>query len=332
MRNLIVTFLSIVLLYVGLFVGWQFFQKYEAERDERAVQMHMVQKATDCLESGDWDCAEKAIRGLLRDAPHDSNLQLHLAGILYEQERFEECIRFIDSIGTKTPDFEFLKNKSALLIKEREELGFEGSMHFRVEFEGHPSKSDVMEALAVLEVAYDSLCHLFDFRPKHKMSLVLYKSNDYQGLGPRPEWVGAVFDGKLRIPVEMMQYREVYRPVIFHELTHSFVRAMTRSKIPLWVNEGIAQVVDASRTGKPRPEGAAPSMAALTEPFVKEPSADVALRLYWYSQRMVERLLARDPSFVHFREFIQSLHKMETDEALMKFYGVKTEQLLDEVK
>ena len=46
---------------------------------------------------------------------------------------------------------------------------------------------------------------------------------------------------------------------------------------------------------------------------------------------MVERLLARDPSFVHFREFIQDLRKMDTDDALMKFYGVKTDQLLDEV-
>ena len=65
---------------------------------------------------------------------------------------------------------------------------------------------------------------------------------------------------------------------------------------------------------------------------MKEPSADVAERLYWYSQKMVERLLARNPNFVHFREFIQSLRTMETDEALLKFYGVKTAQLLDEVK
>ena len=77
-------------------------------------------------------------------------------------------------------------------------------MHFRVEFERNPSKSDVMEALAVLEVAYDSLCNLFDFRPENKMSLVLYRSREYQGMGPRPDWVAAVFDGKLRVPVEMM--------------------------------------------------------------------------------------------------------------------------------
>jgi hypothetical protein len=164
------------------------------------------------------------------------------------------------------------------------------------------------------------------------MHLVLYRSSEYQGMGPRPEWVGAIFDGKLRIPVGMMQYRELYRPVLFHELTHAFIRAMTRSHVPFWVNEGIAQVVDASRTALPRPEGAVPTLDALTAPFVKESRSDNAERLYWYSQRMVERLLARNARFVYFRDFIQSMHKMGDEEALQKFYGVTAAQLLDEVR
>ncbi len=313
-------------------LGVKLFVAKNAEMAEFKRHEALVAEASECLESADWKCAEMAIRELLCDAPHDTNLQLHLAGILFEQERYDDCIAHIDTLGYSSADLDYLKKKSAQLLREIAELGVERSMHFRVEFEGRPSKSDVMEALAVLEVAYDSLCTLFDFRPENKMSLVLHKSSEYQGVGPRPEWVAAVFDGKLRVPVEMMQYREVYRPVLFHELTHSFVRSMTRAKVALWINEGIAQVVDGSRTNNPRPAGAAPSLQSLTEPFVKEPSEDKALLLYWYSQKMVERLLARNPSFVHFREFIQSLRDMETDDALKKFYGVKTSQLLDEVK
>ena len=328
MRNLIITFLSMILVALGV----KLFVAKNAEKAEFIRHETLVNEAMECLGAADWKCAENAVRGLLCDAPHDTNLQLHLAGILFEQERYEDCIRLIDSLGYADGDFGFLKKKSAQLIREIDELGVERSMHFRVEFEGNPSKSDVMEALAVLEVAYDSLCNLFDFRPENKMSLVLYRSREYQGMGPRPDWVAAIFDGKLRVPVEMMHYREIYRPVLFHELTHSFVRAMTRAKVALWINEGIAQVVDGSRTQNPRPAGAPPSLNSLIEPFVKEPSADVAERLYWYSQKMVERMLARNPDFVHFREFIQSLHTMETDEALLKFYGVKTAQLLDEVK
>ena len=328
MRNLIVTFLSmiaVVFLVRTVISG-------KAEMDSFRKHEALVAEVNECLDAGEWNCAEKAVRELLSDAPHDTNLQMHLAIILYEQERYEECRNYIATLKFDCRDMKLLDAKAASLMREMAELGIERSMHFRVEFEGNLSKRDVMEALAVLEVAYDSLCRLFDFHPENKMHLVLYESPQYQGVGPRPEWVGAVYDGKLRIPVNVMEYQEVYRPMFFHELTHAFVRAMTRRHVPLWVNEGIAQVIDASRTGKPRPEGSVPSIEALTEPFVNENNTSNALRLYWYSQRMVEQLLRRNSDFTRFRDYIQAMGKKSPDEALQEFYGVTAQQLLDEVR
>ena len=328
-KNWIGRVVCLLLIYVFMFVGYQF---YEKKVEERFRYENMIHETNECLRIGDWKCAEKNVRELLKSEPNDTNLQMHMAGILFEQERYKECINYIETLSFKHQDLDYLVKKSNALEQELKNLGVEKSMHFRLEFDGGPSKKDVMEALAVLEVAYDSISNLFDYLPENKMSLVLYEDKEYQGTGPRPDWVAAVFDGKLRVPVNLMAYREVYRPVLFHELTHSFVRAMTHANVPCWMNEGIAQVVDGSRTNLPRPEGVAPSLQSLSEPFVKEPSEEKALLLYWYSQKMVERLLARNPSFVHFREFVQNLRNMETDDALEKFYGVKTSQLLDEVR
>lgn len=328
MKNLI----SIVIGIIVLLVGARWYMQQSAAKEAFDKHEALIAETNECLDMAEWNCAEKNVRALLKESPDDQNLQLHLAGILYEQERYEECIAYIQSRNFTNADFDFLKQKSESLIREMQELQLERSMHFRVEFEGRPARKDIMEALAVLEVAYDSLCHLFDFRPENKMHLVLYESSQYQGVGPRPEWVGAVFDGKLRIPVNVMAYREIYRPMFFHELTHAFVRAMTRYHVPLWVNEGIAQVIDASRTGMQRPEGGAPSIEALTTPFVNENSTAVAVKLYWYSQAMVERLLARNSSLIHFRDFIQNMRSLGDDKALQKYYGVTVQQLLDEVK
>ena len=175
---------------------------------------------------------------------------------------------------------------------------------------------------------------MFEFVPENKISLVLYEAPDYQGLGQRPKWVAAVFDGKLRVPANMMAYREVYRPVLFHELTHAFVRAMTRANVPLWMNEGIAQVIDASRTGIERPQGAAPSLKSLTEPFVKQHNTDAALKLYWYSQRMVEELLARggNEGFRKFAKCVQEIRKLGVDGALEKYFGTTSKELLELVQ
>lgn len=323
--------LTIVVCIVGLLAFARFAHNRIVENEAVGKHNSLVTEATECMDAGQWKCAETSIGALLQETPDDKNLQLHMAGILFEQERYEDCIAYIEKLGYTSNELDFLRKKSRMLLDEMKNLQLERSYHFRLEFEGNPSRNDILEALSVLEVAYDSLCRLFEFYPENKMHLVLYQSADYQGLGPRPDWVGAVFDGKLRVPVGLMQRREVYRPILFHELTHSFIRAMTRTKVPLWLNEGIAQVVDASRNGAERPAGGKPSLQALTELFVKENNTDVALKLYWYSQKMVENLLRRNSSFPHFRDFIQSLRYLEVDESLKKFYGVTSQQLLDEV-
>lgn len=326
----------LVLLYAARTVAT--YRESARKFEERET---LVKEASECLDAGEWKCAEDNVRLLLQESPQDTNLQLHLAGIFFEQERYEECIAYVDSLGYVEKDFKYLKEKSISLLKEMAELGIEKSMHFRVEFEGSLSQRDVMEALAVLEVAYDSLSRLFDFNPENKIHVVLHESEEFQGMGPRPDWVGAVFDGKLRVPVNVMQYQEVYRPMLFHELTHAFVRAMTRAKVPLWLNEGIAQVIDASRNDKPKPEGDRPSLKALTEPFVEQKNKDVAVKLYWYSQKMVEALLYRNGAtygsgaaaeeMKTLRACIQDLRFLETDEALQKHFGLTASQLLERV-
>lgn len=324
---------GLLLMYVLMFVGYQYWQKKVEERFEYE---HMITVTNECIRVGDWKCAEKNVRELLKAEPNDTNLQMHMAGILFEQERYQECISYIETLNFKHKDLDYLVEKSNLLEQEMAQLGVEKSMHFRLEFDGGPSKKDVMEALAVLEVAYDSISNLFDFLPENKMSLVLYQDREFQGVGARPDWVAAVFDGKLRVPVNLMAYREVYRPVLFHELTHAFVRAMTHANVPCWMNEGIAQVIDGSHNNEERPSGAYPSIKSLRKSFVNEKDAEQATKLYWFSKRMVEELLRRDggglEAFRNFAKCLQDLRELGTDGALQKYYGTTAKDLLESVR
>ncbi|MBR6453520.1 MAG: hypothetical protein IKS97_02895 [Fibrobacter sp.] len=323
----------LLLMYVLMFVGYQYWQK---KVEERFRYEDMVAMTNECIRVGDWKCAESNVRELLKSEPNDTNLQMHMAGILFEQERYQECISYIETLNFKHKDLDYLVEKSKLLEQEMAQLGVEKSMHFRLEFDGGPSKKDVMEALAVLEVAYDSISNLFDFLPENKMCLVLYQDKEFQGVGPRPDWVGAVFDGKLRVPVNMMAYREVYRPVLFHELTHAFVRAMTHAHVPCWMNEGIAQVVDGSHNNEEHPTGAVPSIESLRKSFVKETDTGKAKKLYWYSRRMVEELLLRDgggpEAFRKFAKCLQDLRELKMDGALQKYYGITAQDLLETIR
>ncbi|MDY6330435.1 MAG: hypothetical protein SPL52_02930 [Fibrobacter sp.] len=326
---------AIVFIVCFIFVAFGFIT-YSRENAKFEKHEAIIKETNECLAAGDWKCAERNVRELLKTEPNDTNLRMHLAGLLLEQERYKECLNYIESLDFKSEKLDYFAEKAKRLEQEMENLGVEKSMHFRLEFDGSPSKKDVMEALAVLEVAYDSISNLFDFLPENKMSLVLYQDKEYQGVGPRPDWVAAVFDGKLRVPVNLMAYREVYRPVLFHELTHSFVRSMTRAQVPLWMNEGIAQVVDGSHNDEPRPIGSYPNLKSLTEPFVNESNTEKAKKLYWYSRRMVEELLKRDgggaDAFLNFAKCLQDLHELGTDGALKKHYGMTAWDLLESVK
>lgn len=323
--------IAVVSALIALVYGVHQIRLRLAENTSIEKRNAVIDETNECIEVGEWKCAERNLQILLNESPDDRNLQLHMANVIFEQERYEDCVAYIAGLGYSNQDLEFLVKKSQSLIQEMEHLGLERSYHFRVEFDGSPSRNEVLEALSVLEVAYDSLCGLFEFYPENKLSVVLHEAAGYGGIGIRPDWVGAVFDGKLRVPVNLMQNREVYRPVLIHELTHAFVRSMNRTKIPLWLNEGIAQVVDASRNDVPRPAGEKPSLSALTEPFVKESRKAEAVKLYWYSQRMVEGMLRRNSSFAHFKDFMQELRKLDADDALQKYYGTTSQQLLDEV-
>ena len=336
-RPSISVFLALFLGVVALGYGIHAYKTVTQRNRTIEESNRLVDEFNECQEAADWKCAERTVRALLSKTPDDRNLQLHLAGTLYEQERYEECISYIGTLNYRNDDLDFLEKKSKSLLKEMAELGIARSMHFRLEFEGRPNRNDVLEALSVLEVAYDSLCHLFDFRPENKMHVVLYQSSEYQGIGPRPEWVGAIFDGKLRIPVGMMQYRELYRPVIFHELTHAFVRAMTRAKVPLWLNEGIAQLVDGSRNDQERPSGSPPSLETLVAPFVGESQTDEAIKLYWYSLEMVRNLfraeggLASKGQFLKFRACVQDFYRKDVDQSLKEHYGTTSRELWERV-
>lgn len=319
-----------LVVFAGYFLHhYRGYRKMAAEVDSFNS---LVEEANECLATYDWKCAERSTRALLKEKPDDEVLQTNLAWILLEEERYGECLAYIDGLSIHSDNLDMMKQKAKLLQQEMEELHLEKSFHFRLEYDGNPSRSNVMEALAVLEVAYDSLSTLFDFRLENKIALVLYQAANHTGIGPRPDWVGAVFDGKLRVPENVMDYSGVYRPMLFHELTHCFLRGMTHSQIPFWVNEGIAQVVDASRNDVEKPAGAKPSLKDLENAFVQQDRRDVAEKLYWYSQKMVEGMLARNGSLVYFRKYIQDLKKMGNEKALKQYYGVTAEQLLEEVR
>jgi len=125
------------------------------------------------------------------------------------------------------------------------------SSHFVLRFEGSQS-SDVFreQLLSALESHYQDLAHIFGSEPRSSVQVVLYTSQAFFDVTRAPTWIGALNDGKLRIPLHGLDSvtPELSR-IVRHELTHTFVNQLSAGRCPAWLNEGTAQLLEPRTLG-----------------------------------------------------------------------------------
>lgn len=119
--------------------------------------------------------------------------------------------------------------------------------HFILRYEGTQSSADFRDQmLSTLEADYSDLSQQFGSEPRSSIPVVLYTNQAFFDVTQQPSWVGALNDGKLRIPLQGLDsVTPDLARVLKHELTHSFVNQMSMGRCPQWLNEGIAQIMEA---------------------------------------------------------------------------------------
>ena len=123
--------------------------------------------------------------------------------------------------------------------------------HFILRFEGSQSTENFREQLlSTLEYQYQDLSRIFGSEPRSSIQVVLYTEQSFFDVTRAPSWMGALNDGKLRIPLHgldavTLQLAHVLR----HELTHSFINQLGAGRCPTWLNEGLAQLLEPRSLG-----------------------------------------------------------------------------------
>ena len=104
--------------------------------------------------------------------------------------------------------------------------------------------------LAALEGGYRDLSAQFGYEPAENIIVILYTQKEFVDITEAPSWVGALNDGKLRIPMGgVTSLTPDVGRVLKHELTHSFLNSLTRGRCPVWLNEGLAQMMEPRSSG-----------------------------------------------------------------------------------
>lgn len=196
------------------------------------------------LRSGDFDRAGKVLRATLATIGEKGEIHRLLAEIAAQEGNFLRAFEEIDQALRLLPN-----DKETLALKEKltKEWQIEGKMeknfggNFTVTFEGGGDELGG-SALATLEEAYVEIGSRFQLWPGQKTEVILYGNRDFKDLTNAPDWSGGLYDGKIRIPVGgLTGMNENLRRILYHEYAHLLIRALARNRVPLWLNEGLAQ-------------------------------------------------------------------------------------------
>ncbi len=219
--------------------------------------------------------------------PKSADVDMLLGSAYYGMENMDEAIAQWNK-ALALQDNPRLHEAIAKAEREREISGSYSELrseHFLLRYEGGQGEKLSNEVLSSLEGSFQNLVLDLDYSPPEVIVALLYPNQVFQDITRLPNWVGALNDGKIRVPVSgLTQVNADLARVLKHELTHSFVRQITLGRCPTWFNEGLAQLEEGATTASMGTQlaravatGGLPSFPALEGPFLNLPQDQVAL-------------------------------------------------------
>ncbi|MGD0964074.1 MAG: tetratricopeptide repeat protein [Candidatus Acidiferrales bacterium] len=195
---------------------------------------------------------EQARRVTGDSAPTAADVAKLMGWAYYGANKMEQAIQEWQRAERLRPDPEV---EQALQKAERdksEEEGFrEGeTAHFNLKYYGGAAPQLASSILRALEDDFQEIESQLDYTPPEQIGVILYTGQDFADITRAPSWVGALNDGRIRIPVQGLNgiNLELAR-VLKHELTHSFVGQKSHGRAPTWLQEGVAQWMEGRRSG-----------------------------------------------------------------------------------
>ena len=188
--------------------------------------------------------AERAVRS----APDSPDALTVLGYVQFAADRTQDAIRSWKHSLELRPDATVQKylDKAQRDATAEADYTENESSHFVLKYEGKQTSEALRgQLLATLEAEYDDLVRELGIAPRNSIPVVLYTEQSFFDVTEAPSWSGAVFDGKLRIPINgLTSVTPELARVLKHELAHSFIRQLSGGRCPQWLNEGMAQAVE----------------------------------------------------------------------------------------
>jgi tetratricopeptide (TPR) repeat protein len=187
-----------------------------------------------------------------RVAPDNADVPKLAGWAYYGMNKLNQAVAEWQHALTLRPDPEVQAALDKALRDKQEEENYREneSSHFTLRYSGAAEPALAREVLRALETHFSAIESELNYTPPEPIGVILYTQEAFADITRAPGWVGALNDGRIRVPVQgLTQLTPELSRVLKHELTHSFVRQKTRASAPTWVQEGLAQWMEGKRSG-----------------------------------------------------------------------------------
>jgi tetratricopeptide (TPR) repeat protein len=186
-----------------------------------------------------------------RVAPNNADVYKLEGWAYYGMNRMEQAVtEWKKSLALRSDtEVETALEKAQRDKQEEENYKENESAHFQLRYNGSSEPALAREVLRTLEGHYVHIESELNYTPPDPIGVILYTQQGFADITRAPGWVGALNDGRIRVPVQGLTAvdSELSR-VLRHELTHSFIQQKTHGRAPTWIQEGVAQWMEGRRS------------------------------------------------------------------------------------
>ena len=225
----------------------------------RNLSIAMTHEAGAFYDAHDRGMAFLKLREALQYDPRNTGAMVLLGQICYERQELGWALYYYRAARQLEPDrYPQLVERIAQLERESAVEGaFERQDYgaFDIRYDSGLKDFDVGGLRAYLSDAYYTVGAAFGYYPQQKIVVIVYAPRDFARLRSQPDWVGGLYDGKIRVPADGEKSAAEFGRLIRHEYTHAVVGALSKDKCAVWLNEGVAKVMEylGERGGMPTP-------------------------------------------------------------------------------
>jgi tetratricopeptide (TPR) repeat protein len=217
------------------------------ERSPRNPYLHYGAGAA-AYALGRNDASIAALKRALEYEPAFVEAAVLLATVAYANSELDLAVRTLEKAARLAPhdgrirqQLERWKKESALHSTMNERT----NVRFRVMFEGVEQQALGDRVSRVLESSYWSIGKTLNSYPGETLQVVLYTNKQFQDITRAPAWAGGGYDGRIRLPVGgALKTPAALDRVVRHELVHAMIAHAAPRNVPMWVNEGLASVLE----------------------------------------------------------------------------------------